>query len=60
MTESIEGACHCGALIAMEVFRHKSWKASFRQVFWITVVVNCGLLVWLTSTDGARLLTELG
>lgn len=49
-----------GSLIAMEVFRHKSRKASFRLVFWITVIVNCGFLVWLASADGARLLTELG
>jgi uncharacterized membrane protein YsdA (DUF1294 family) len=39
-----------GALIAQEVFRHKSRKLSFRAVFWATVAVNCGALTWLTWT----------
>jgi uncharacterized membrane protein YsdA (DUF1294 family) len=36
-----------GALVAQEVFRHKSRKLSFRFVFWMTVALNCGALVWL-------------
>jgi len=48
-----------GALIAMQVFRHKSSKPSFRAVFWITVAVNCGALVWLKSADGARFLESV-
>jgi len=35
-----------GALAAQRIFRHKSRKASFRFVFWVTVVLNCGALVW--------------
>jgi uncharacterized membrane protein YsdA (DUF1294 family) len=37
-----------GALVAQELFRHKSRKLSFRFVFWTTVALNCGALTWLT------------
>jgi len=37
-----------GALVAQEVFRHKSRKRSFRLVLWTTVALNCGALTWLT------------
>ena len=33
-----------GALIAQEVLRHKTSKASFRAVFWATALVNIGLV----------------
>jgi uncharacterized membrane protein YsdA (DUF1294 family) len=36
-----------GALVARQVFRHKSRKLSFRLVFWTTVALNCGALTWL-------------
>lgn len=29
-----------GALVAQQVFRHKSQKTSFRVVFWLTVILN--------------------
>jgi len=48
-----------GALVAQQVHRHKTKKASFRQVFWLTVLVNCGALGWLFShwgVDALRLL----
>ena len=35
-----------GALIAQRVFRHKSSKATFQVVFWLTVVANCVALTW--------------
>ena len=35
-----------GALIAQQVFRHKSRKPSFQFTFWATVALNCGALVW--------------
>jgi len=34
-----------GAIIAQQVLRHKTKKASFRRAFWATVVANVGLLV---------------
>ena len=37
-----------GALVAQEVFRHKSRKLSFRLVLWMTVALNCGAMAWLT------------
>ena len=39
-----------GALLAQDLFRHKSSKAEFQTVFWTTVVVNCGALVWLLGS----------
>ena len=45
-----------GALMAQEKLRHKSHKQSFRIIFWITVLVNCGLFIWLLSVDGFALL----
>ena len=42
-----------GALVAQQKFRHKTKKISFRFVFWITVMINCGAFVWLFTPDGA-------
>ena len=39
-----------GALVAQQQFRHKTVKASFQAVFWVTVLVNVGLVVWLVAT----------
>jgi uncharacterized membrane protein YsdA (DUF1294 family) len=35
-----------GAWFAQQVLRHKSAKASFRQVYWATVVLHCAALAW--------------
>lgn len=46
-----------GALVAQQVLRHKTRKQSFRSVFWVTVILNCALFVWLltpTGTDALR------
>jgi len=48
-----------GALIAQQVLRHKSRKAEFRFVFWVTVVVNCGAFGWLLTSKGADMLQSL-
>ena len=45
-----------GALAAQRLLRHKSRKRSFQIVFWLTVVVNCGILAWLFSPSGGRAL----
>lgn len=34
-----------GGLIAQQLLRHKSSKASFRAAFWGTVIVNVGVFV---------------
>jgi uncharacterized membrane protein YsdA (DUF1294 family) len=40
-----------GALLAQRILRHKSSKQSFQIMFWITVVLNCSvLLVFLSRT----------
>lgn len=44
-----------GALIAQQKLRHKSQKTEFRFVFWVTVILNCGVYAWLFSRDGAMI-----
>ncbi|PKM44656.1 MAG: DUF1294 domain-containing protein [Gammaproteobacteria bacterium HGW-Gammaproteobacteria-1] len=41
-----------GALIAQRLLRHKSRKQPFRAVFWLTVVLNCAVCVWLLTPYG--------
>lgn len=48
-----------GALVAQTTLRHKSKKQSFRIVFWLTVLLNCGSLNWLLSSDGGVLLRQI-
>jgi uncharacterized membrane protein YsdA (DUF1294 family)/cold shock CspA family protein len=38
-----------GALIAQQLFRHKSSKTRFQIMFWGSVVVNCAGLGWLLT-----------
>jgi uncharacterized membrane protein YsdA (DUF1294 family)/cold shock CspA family protein len=38
-----------GALVAQQVLRHKSNKASFRSAFWVTVVLNVAVFVAVNS-----------
>ena len=42
-----------GALVAQKHLRHKSQKTSFQIFFWLTVVINCGLLAWLFTPKGS-------
>jgi len=48
-----------GAAIAQQFLRHKSSKREFRNVFWITVAINIGALMWLYSSPGAKYLELL-
>jgi uncharacterized membrane protein YsdA (DUF1294 family)/cold shock CspA family protein len=48
-----------GAVIAQSQLRHKSKKLSFRVVFWFTVVINCGILCWLLTPEGAQQIENL-
>lgn len=41
-----------GALLAQQYLRHKSSKASFRAVFWLTVLLNIAGFVLLSSPQG--------
>jgi len=42
-----------GAWAAQRLLRHKSSKASFRTVFWITVILNCTAVWWLKHQSPA-------
>ncbi len=48
-----------GALLAQRMFRHKSSKQSFQEIYWATVVFHCGALGWLLSPYGKPLLDVL-
>ena len=48
-----------GALAAQQIVRHKSKKASFRFIFWITVLLNAAGTVWLLSPEGISRLNAL-
>lgn len=52
-----------GARIAQHRFRHKTQKAAFRRLYWVTVAVNLTVLAWLMTPDGSAalngFLTEL-
>ena len=38
-----------GAIVAQEVFRHKTSKRSFRVRFWLLVIANAALFVWAVT-----------
>lgn len=44
-----------GALVARQLFRHKTIKQPFRTVFWFTVVANCAALAWFVSESALTL-----
>ncbi|MEP2650711.1 MAG: cold shock and DUF1294 domain-containing protein [Paraglaciecola sp.] len=46
-----------GAAIAQQLLRHKSKKREFRQVFWMTVLLNIAALAWLCSASGSQYLS---
>ena len=45
-----------GALIAQRLLNHKSTKASFQMMFWITVALNCVALFGLFRNTAGKLL----
>ena len=38
-----------GALLAQQLLRHKTQKRSFRLVFWLVVLVNIVVLIWVLT-----------
>lgn len=38
-----------GGLLAQDRLRHKTRKAKFQLVFWVTVAIHCALLGWLLT-----------
>jgi uncharacterized membrane protein YsdA (DUF1294 family) len=47
-----------GALIAQAILRHKSKKASFRFVYFVTVFLNVTALLWALTPLGSATLAE--
>ena len=43
-----------GAAIAQQRLRHKTAKQSFRSVYWLTVFVNCVIVIWLFASEKGR------
>jgi uncharacterized membrane protein YsdA (DUF1294 family)/cold shock CspA family protein len=48
-----------GAAMAQQLLRHKSKKQKFRTVYWITVIINIGGLLWLYLSSGGEYVTFL-
>ena len=48
-----------GALAAQRLFRHKTSKASFQGMFWVTVLLNCCALGWLLTASGNAALRSI-
>lgn len=47
-----------GALVAQRTFRHKSKKRKFQIVFWITILVNCTILMLSTTQTGVSIIRQ--
>jgi uncharacterized membrane protein YsdA (DUF1294 family)/cold shock CspA family protein len=45
-----------GALIAQQRLRHKSSKQSFQFTFWLTVLLNSALFIWIHTSPGSIVL----
>ena len=43
-----------GAILAQQKFRHKTKKVSFRSVFWVTVILNCGGFAWFLMPNSVE------
>ncbi len=48
-----------GALAAQRLLRHKTSKASFQGMFWVTVLLNCCALGWLLTASGNAALRSI-
>jgi len=50
-----------GALMAQQVFRHKTRKGSYQFAFWLAVLANLGALGWLlVAPEASALRQQLG
>lgn len=47
-----------GALMAQQVFRHKTRKGSYQFAFWLAVLANLGALGWLLVASGASAMRQ--
>ena len=44
-----------GAIVAQQLLQHKSTKQDFRFVFWITVILNIGIVAWFLIPNSMEL-----
>ena len=42
-----------GAAVAQQIFRHKTKKAKFRRLYWLTALINIACFYWVYSQQGA-------
>jgi uncharacterized membrane protein YsdA (DUF1294 family) len=49
-----------GGWLAQKFLRHKTGKASFQRIYWVTVVLHCAVVGWLLSPYGSDVLHALG
>jgi uncharacterized membrane protein YsdA (DUF1294 family)/cold shock CspA family protein len=47
-----------GALLAQQLFHHKSSKTEFQIRFWCSVAINCAGLVWVLTPTGSQYLSS--
>ncbi|WP_444915794.1 DUF1294 domain-containing protein [Microbulbifer sp. TRSA007] len=47
-----------GAYFAQNKLRHKSSKKEFKSVYWVTVFLNLGGLIWLHTEKGTKFLNN--
>ena len=45
-----------GAIIAQQKLRHKTKKLSFQVFFWLTLLINIGVIAWIHTPEGSRIL----
>ena len=45
-----------GSAIAQQRLRHKTTKQSFRGSYWLTVLANCAIVIWLFTSEKGRAL----
>jgi uncharacterized membrane protein YsdA (DUF1294 family)/cold shock CspA family protein len=48
-----------GALLAQRRYRHKTRKANFQAIYWLTVVLNCTALAWAVSGTWVAVLRDV-
>jgi uncharacterized membrane protein YsdA (DUF1294 family) len=44
------------AFVAQRALHHKTRKQPFQTIYWITVALHCGIVVWLCSPYGTAFL----
>ncbi len=48
-----------GAFFAQNILRHKSRKAAFKRVYWLTVIVNLAGFAWLHTEEGISFINNV-